>query len=69
MTQQGSILISLSGTKPAERRLSATAEATPAGGERRIIGSPTRHDDAKTTGLHDRRNDDIIVSEVERIGI
>ncbi len=27
------------------------------------------HSNAKTTGLYDRRNDDINLSEVERIGI
>jgi hypothetical protein len=27
------------------------------------------HSNAKTTGLYDRRNDDISVSEVERVGI
>jgi hypothetical protein len=27
------------------------------------------HSKAKTTGLHDRRNDDVGVGEVERIGI
>jgi integrase/recombinase XerD len=27
------------------------------------------HSNAKTTGLYDRRNDDISVGEVERIGI
>ena len=27
------------------------------------------HADAKTTGLYDRRSDDISVGEVERIGI
>jgi len=31
--------------------------------------SGTGHANAKTTGLYDRRNDDISVSEVERIGI
>jgi integrase/recombinase XerD len=28
-----------------------------------------RHSNAKATGLYDRRNDDISVGEVERIGI
>jgi integrase/recombinase XerD len=27
------------------------------------------HSNAKTTGLYDRRNDDVSVGEVERIGI
>jgi hypothetical protein len=27
------------------------------------------HSNAKTTGLYDRRNDDISIGEVERIGI
>jgi hypothetical protein len=27
------------------------------------------HSNAKTTGLYDRRNDDISISEVERVGI
>jgi hypothetical protein len=29
----------------------------------------TGHVNAKTTGLYERRNDDISVSEVERVGI
>jgi hypothetical protein len=33
--------------------------------EQRMAG----HDNAKTTGLYDQRNDDISLSEVERIGI
>jgi hypothetical protein len=32
-------------------------------------GINTGHSNAKTTGLYDRRNDDISVGEVERIGI
>jgi integrase/recombinase XerD len=36
----------------------------------RIAGKPRAgHANAKTTGLYDRRNDDISVSEVERVGI
>jgi hypothetical protein len=37
-----------------------------------LAAAPERmagHSNAKTTGLYDRRNDDITVGEMERIGI
>ena len=62
---------------PASRRASA---ATPFratgitdyltnGGRIEVAQRMAGHANAKTTGLYDRRNDDISVGEVERIGI
>jgi hypothetical protein len=34
-----------------------------------VAGRMAGHSNAKTTGLYDRRNDDISVGEFERIGI
>ena len=39
------------------------------GGKLEIAQRMAGHLNAKTTGLDDRRNDDISVSEVERVGI
>jgi site-specific recombinase XerD len=39
------------------------------GGKLEIAQRMAGHANAKTTGLYDRRNDDISVSEVERVGI
>jgi len=39
------------------------------GGKLEIAQRMAGHSNAKTTGLYDRRNDDITVSEVERVGI
>lgn len=39
------------------------------GGKLEIAQKMAGHSNAKTTGLYDRRNDDISVSEVERVGI
>ena len=39
------------------------------GGKLEIAQRMAGHSNAKTTGLYDRRNDDISVSEVERVGI
>ena len=39
------------------------------GGELEIAQKMAGHSNAKTTGLYDRRNDDVSVGEVERIGI
>jgi integrase len=39
------------------------------GGKLEIAQKMAGHANAKTTGLYDRRNDDISVSEVERVGI
>jgi len=39
------------------------------GGRIEVAQRMAGHSNAKTTGLYDRRNDDISVSEVERIGI
>ena len=39
------------------------------GGKLKIAQRMAGHSNAKTTGLYDRRNDDISVSEVERVGI
>ena len=39
------------------------------GGKLEIAQRMAGHSNAKTTGLYDRRNDDISVGEVERIGI
>ena len=39
------------------------------GGRIEIAQRMAGHANAKTTGLYDRRNDDISVSEVERVGI
>jgi hypothetical protein len=35
----------------------------------RVAQRMAGHSNAKTTGLHDRRNDEVSVGEVERIGI
>ena len=39
------------------------------GGRIEVAQLMAGHSNAKTTGLYDRRNDDISVGEVERIGI
>lgn len=39
------------------------------GGRIEVAQRMAGHSNAKTTGLYDRRNDDISLSEVERIGI
>ncbi len=39
------------------------------GGKLKIAQRMAGHSNAKTTGLYDRRNDDISISEVERVGI
>jgi len=39
------------------------------GGRIEVAQRMAGHSNAKTTGLYDRRNDDIRVGEVERIGI
>jgi integrase/recombinase XerD len=39
------------------------------GGRIEVAQKMAGHSNAKTTGLYDRRNDDISVGEVERIGI
>jgi integrase/recombinase XerD len=39
------------------------------GGKLEIAQRMAGHANAKTTGLYDRRSDDISVSEVERVGI
>lgn len=39
------------------------------GGKLEIAQRMAGHSNAKTTGLYDRRNDDISISEVERVGI
>ena len=39
------------------------------GGKLEIAQRMAGHANAKTTGLYDRRNDDISVSEVEKVGI
>ena len=39
------------------------------GGKLEVAQRMAGHSNAKTTGLYDRRNDDISLSEVERIGI
>jgi integrase len=39
------------------------------GGRIEVAQRMAGHSNAKTTGLYDRRNDDIIVGEVEKIGI
>ena len=39
------------------------------GGRIEVAQRMAGHSNAKTTGLYDRRNDDISVGEVERIGI
>jgi integrase/recombinase XerD len=39
------------------------------GGRIEVVQRMAGHSNAKTTGLYDRRNDDISVGEVERIGI
>ncbi len=39
------------------------------GGHIEVAQRMAGHSNAKTTGLYDRRNDDISVGEVERIGI
>jgi hypothetical protein len=39
------------------------------GGRIEVAQRMAGHSNAKTTGLYDRRNDEIIVGEVERIGI
>jgi integrase len=39
------------------------------GGKLEIAQRMAGHSNAKTTGLYDRRNDDISISEVEKVGI
>jgi integrase len=39
------------------------------GGKIEVAQRMAGHSNAKTTGLYDRRSDDISVSEVERVGI
>lgn len=39
------------------------------GGRIEVAQRMAGHSNAKTTGLYDRRNDDISVSEMEKIGI
>ncbi len=39
------------------------------GGKLEVAQRMAGHSNAKTTGLYDRRNDDISISEVERVGI
>jgi hypothetical protein len=39
------------------------------GGHIEVAQRMAGHSNAKTTGLYDRRNDDVSVGEVERIGI
>jgi len=39
------------------------------GGKLEIAQRMAGHSNAKTTGLYDRRNDDISIGEVERVGI
>ena len=39
------------------------------GGKLEIAQRMAGHSNAKTTGLYDRRNDDITISEIERVGI
>jgi integrase/recombinase XerD len=39
------------------------------GGRIEVAQRMAGHSNAKTTGLYDRRNDDVSVGEVERIGI
>jgi len=39
------------------------------GGRIKVAQRMAGHSNAKTTGLYDRRNDDVSVGEVERIGI
>jgi integrase len=39
------------------------------GGRIEVAQTMAGHSNAKTTGLYDRRNDDVNVGEVERIGI
>ena len=39
------------------------------GGRIEVAQKMAGHSNAKTTGLYDRRNDDVSVGEVERIGI
>ena len=39
------------------------------GGKLEIAQQMANHESARTTGLYDRRNDDISLDDVERIGI
>jgi integrase/recombinase XerD len=50
-------------------RLSMITDYLTNGGRIEVAQKMAGHSNAKTTGLYDRRNDDISVGEVERIGI
>jgi hypothetical protein len=52
--------------QPREQR--ALAHSTH-GGRIEVAQKMAGHSNAKTTGLYDRRNDDISLDEVEKIGI
>jgi hypothetical protein len=42
---------------------------SPNGGRIEVAQRMAGHANAKTTGLYDRRSDDISISEVERVGV
>jgi integrase/recombinase XerD len=50
-------------------RAAGTTDYLTNGGKLEIAQRMAGHANAKTTGLYDRRADDISVSEVERVGI
>lgn len=50
-------------------RASVITDYLKSGGRIEIAQRMAEHSNAKTTGLYDRRNDDISLDEVERIGI
>ncbi len=50
-------------------RATGTTDYLTSGGRIEVAQRMAGHSNAKTTGLYDRRNDDVSVGEVERIGI
>jgi hypothetical protein len=49
--------------------MSWPSSGTVAGGRIEVAQKMAGHSSSKTSGLYDRRNDDVNVGEVERIGI
>jgi integrase/recombinase XerD len=50
-------------------RTTGSTDYLPSGGRFEVAQRMAGYSNAKTNGLYDRRNDDISVGEVERIGI
>ncbi|SPF49042.1 exported hypothetical protein [Candidatus Sulfopaludibacter sp. SbA4] len=71
MGQQPHSFLAPAGSEDAAKTEFATGitDYLTSGGRIEVAQCMAGHSNAKTTGLYDRRNDDVSVGEVERIGI